>query len=89
MNSNEFVTRKDLLRFKDWLEYRLKDLEKGYSYNKKWVKSKEARQILNCSKGTLQNLLINGKLTASKVGGTLYFSIEDIEKMMDRNKVFS
>lgn len=87
MNPNELVTQKDLQLLKDWMQNKFQIFEKGSLSNKKWVKSEEARKILDCSKGTLQNLLIRGELSASKVGGTLYYSIEDIEKMMDRNKL--
>ena len=52
----------------------------------KWVKSKRAREILNCSPGTLQNLRQNGTLEFSKVGGTLYYSKESILKTLEKNK---
>ncbi|MBG6109827.1 hypothetical protein IWX84_000688 [Flavobacterium sp. CG_9.10] len=53
----------------------------------KWMRSTEVRQLLNISNGTLQNLRINGTLSYAKVGGILFYSSEDINKLMSLNKV--
>lgn len=52
----------------------------------KWVKSKKARDILGCSPGTLQNLRLNGTLTHSKLGGTLYYDMKSINQQLENNK---
>ena len=54
---------------------------------KQWLKSSEVRKLLNISSGTLQNLRINGTITYTKIGGILYYSNSDLEKLLESNKV--
>ena len=54
---------------------------------KQWLKSNEVRKLLNISSGTLQNLRVNGTLTYTKIGGILYYSSNDLEKVIETNKV--
>ena len=54
---------------------------------KQWLKSNEVRKLLNISPGTLQNLRVNGTLTYTKIGGILYYSSNDLEKVIETNKV--
>ncbi|MFV8344658.1 MULTISPECIES: helix-turn-helix domain-containing protein [Flavobacterium] len=56
---------------------------------KKWLKSTEVRKLLNISPGTLQNLRINGTLAYTKIGGTIYYANQDIDKLLEQNKVNS
>ncbi|RTZ02732.1 DNA-binding protein [Flavobacterium bomense] len=56
---------------------------------KKWLKSTEVRKLLNISPGTLQNLRINGTLAYTKIGGTIYYANQDIDKLLENNKVNS
>ncbi len=51
--------------------------------SKKWLKSPEARELLGISPGTLQNLRVNGTLPYMKVGGVLYYDIDDIRKLLE------
>ena len=55
----------------------------------KWLRSTEVRQLLNISNGTLQNLRINGTLSYTKVGGIIFYSSEDINKLLAANKIVS
>jgi hypothetical protein len=81
------ATREDLEQWKNELIQEVSNLIKDHSpQQKKWVKSKRAREILNCSPGTLQNLRQNGTLEFSKVGGTLYYSMDSILKTLEKNK---
>jgi hypothetical protein len=54
---------------------------------KQWLKSIEVRKLLNISSGTLQNLRVNGTVTYTKIGGILYYSNADLEKLLESNKV--
>lgn len=54
---------------------------------KKYLKSSEVMEMLQISPGTLQNLRINGTLPFSKMGGIIYYDIEDIQKVMHKNRV--
>ena len=41
------------------------------------------KELLKISSGTLQNLRIKGTLRYSKVGGTIYYNYQDIEKLFN------
>ena len=83
------VTIQDLQEFKEELLQELKDLFKRSAEGsmKKYVKSSEVIELLKISSGTLQNLRVNGTLPYSKVGGIIYYNYEDIQKLMDANKI--
>jgi hypothetical protein len=84
----EVITREDLNEFRTLLLSDLKDLFKGKDEQpKQWLKSKEVRKLLNISPGTLQNMRINGTLSYTKIGGIIYYSTKDIDKVLEFNKV--
>ena len=84
----EVITREDLNEFRTLL---LSDLITMFNskpqQQKQWLKSSEVRKLLNISPGTLQNLRVNGTLTYTKIGGILYYSSSDLEKVIENNKV--
>ncbi len=84
----EVITREDLNEFRTLL---LSDLNAMFNskpqQQKQWLKSIEVRKLLNISSGTLQNLRINGTITFTKIGGILYYSNADLEKLLESNKV--
>jgi hypothetical protein len=83
----EIVTREDLNEFRSLLLNDLKEIiQTKTQLTKQWLKSNEVRKLLNISTGTLQNLRINGTLTYSKIGGTIYYANHDIEKVLEQNK---
>ena len=78
------ITKEDLQEFKSELLEDIKNLFQFRSTEQKlWLKSSEVKELLKISSGTLQNLRINGTLTCSKVGGTLYYNYRDIEKLLN------
>jgi len=83
------ITTEDLLEFKIDLLQEIKKMIQTPESNsaKKWLKSKEVTKLLNISPGTLQNLRINGTLTYTKIGGTIYYDNTNIEKLLNTNKV--
>lgn len=83
------ITTEDLLEFKIDLLQEIKKIIHSAEPNniKKWLKSKEVTKLLNISPGTLQNLRINGTLTYTKIGGTIYYDNTDIERLLITNKV--
>jgi hypothetical protein len=84
----EILNKEDLNQFHKSLLEDIKEILKGKNeQSKKWLKSTEVRKLLNISPGTLQNLRINGTLTYTKVGGIIYYSDLDIEKLLEINKV--
>ena len=83
------ITTEDLEVFKIDLLKEFKTIleNKTTVKSQKWLRSTEVRQLLNISNGTLQNLRINGTLSYTKVGGIIYYSSEDINKLLVINKV--
>jgi hypothetical protein len=84
----EVITREDLNEFRTLL---LSDLNALFNskpqQQKQWLKSTEVRKLLNISPVTLQNLRINGTISYTKIGGTLYYATSDLEKVLQSNKV--
>lgn len=84
----EVITREDLNEFRSLLLEDLKELiQSKPEQTKQWLKSNEVRKLLNISPGTLQNFRINGTLSYTKIGGIMYYSNSDLEKLMESNKV--
>jgi len=84
----EVITREDLNEFRNLLLNDLKEIiQSKPQQTKQWLKSNEVRKLLNISPGTLQNLRVNGTLTYTKIGGTMYYANSDIEKLLNGNKI--
>lgn len=84
----EILTKADLYEFrKSLLEDIREILKEKNEQTKKWLKSTEVRKLLNISPGTLQNLRINGTLSYTKIGGIIYYANQDINKLLENNKV--
>ena len=83
------ITTDDLREFKmEMLENIQALFEKQTSLKqKKYLKSSELRKLLNVSPGTLQTLRINGTLPYTKVGGIIFYDADEIQNVMDENKV--
>lgn len=80
----ELITKEDLDHFGKDLLKQIKELLEGkQSTQKKWLKSAEVRKLLNISPGTLQNLRINGTLRFTKIGGIMYYALEDLQALLD------
>lgn len=87
----EIVTTDDLREFKiELLDEMKKILHEHHGHpGKKWLKSFEVRELLGISQGTLQHLRSNGTLAYTKIGGTIFYDIENIKKMLEDNMVKS
>lgn len=80
----EIITKEDLQEFKNELFQELRSLIPSQpNHQKQWLKTSDVKALLKISSGTLQNLRINGTLRCSKIGGTLYYNYQDIEKLME------
>jgi hypothetical protein len=85
--SVEILTKADLHQFKTELFSELKTLiAESPNQPKKWLKSYEVRELLGISPGTLQNMRQTGTLTASKIGGLMFFNYDEIVKLMEQQK---
>ena len=53
------------------------------SEKKSWLRSTEVKELLKISSATLQKLRVNGTLSYTRIGGTLYYNYKDIEQLLD------
>lgn len=84
----ETLTKADLHEFRKSLLEDIREILKDTNeQSKKWLKSTEVRKLLNISPGTLQTLRINGTLSYTKIGGIIYYENQDIDKVLENNKV--
>jgi hypothetical protein len=84
----QLITVEDLQLFRSELLNDLKAiLSAAPKVEKRWLKSKEVRKILDISPGTLQTFRINGTLSYTKVGGVMYYAQEEIDRLLSKNKV--
>ncbi|MGE0567005.1 MAG: helix-turn-helix domain-containing protein [Bacteroidia bacterium] len=83
------VTKEDLQDFKTDLLRELTEIiqRKPAKEQREWLKSYEVMKALNISKGTLQVLRSNGTLPFTKVGKCIYFKYEDIQNLLEQNKI--
>ena len=88
MYREQIITREDLNEFRSLLLTDLKEIFNAKEKpQKQWLKSSEVRKLLNISPGTLQNFRINGTITYTKIGGIIYYASNDIEKVLENNKI--
>jgi hypothetical protein len=83
----DIATKQDLETLKAELIQEIKQMLDNQPKIKKWLKSNEVKEILNCSDSPLQNLRINGTLEYSRVGGTVYYPYDAILKLLESSKV--
>lgn len=83
--ATEIITREDLEEFGNKLIGQMKALlsgGNGEGNQPKWIKSYQVKNLLKISSNTLQTLRDNGTLPFTKIGGILYYSLEDIQKVL-------
>jgi len=83
------VTTEDLMEFKVELLEEIKKLlnNQSGSSSKKWLKSTEVMKLLQISPGTLQNFRINGNLPFTRIGGSIYYDADEINKILMGNRI--
>jgi hypothetical protein len=80
----EIITAEDLERFRIKLLQDLKDIL-GHNQNterKQYLKSVEVQKLLKISANTLQKLRVNGLLHPTKIGGSMYYSMNEIDMLL-------
>ena len=83
----EIITKEDLQHFKKELVAEIKEALKAQpNQGKKYLQSPDVRKLLGISPGTLQHLRVTGQLPFTKIGGKIFYEMEDIEGMMEGNK---
>ncbi len=84
---DEHITKEDLQQFRFQLINDLKNLIAQHLEKPavmEWVKSKQVREMLHVSPGTLQNLRIQGKLNPRKVGGSWYYNRKELTDLFGK-----
>lgn len=80
----EFVTKQDLNSLRKLIVDDLKKvLETEVKPKERWIKSKAARDLLQCSPGTLNSL--KDKLKPAKINGTLYWNHNSIIELLEQS----
>jgi hypothetical protein len=84
----QMITTDDLIEFKSDLIDEIKKLlrQTGIQPVKQVLKSPDVRKLLHISRGTLQNMRINGTLPFTKIGNVIYYEYDDIQKMLKENR---
>lgn len=81
------ITLDDLLQVKEDLLNEIQNLKnQGFSTDKKWYRNAELAKLLGISQSSLQNLRNNGTLPFTKISGTIYYDINDINTILKENK---
>ena len=85
----QIITTEDLVAFKSELIEEIKSIFKEMKEHggRKWLRSRDVKEMLGISHGTLQNLRINGSLPYTKVGGVIFYDQGDINNMIESNRI--
>ncbi len=79
----ELITKEDLRQLRVQLLEDIKQHFASQSAQKtQWLKSAQVRAMLSISPGTLQTLRVKGTLKHTKIGGSFYYSHEDIQTLL-------
>ena len=85
MDKNNIVTVYDLQKMKDEIINELALITNQTTTHKEWLRSSEVMEMLSISTGTLQNLRINGNISYTRMGGTLFYKRVDIIAALNKN----
>ena len=88
--ASNIITTDDLREFKIELLEEFKSILSQQNTQltlKRYLKSSEVMDLLQISPGTLLNLRINGTLPFTKIGGIIYYDAQEIQQIMEENRV--
>ena len=81
------ITKEDLQDFKkELLEEIQLLLHSSEHLRKRWLRTEDVIKLLKISPNTLQHLRNTKQIPFFKISGILYYTYEDIEKMMEKAK---
>jgi hypothetical protein len=87
--SVEMITKEDLQIFRiqllDDIKRMLPSIQ-SKEENGEWIKSKQARQILKASPGTLQNLRVSGQLHPVKISGSWRYRLDEVNSLFSKGR---
>ncbi len=80
------ATLEDLERIKTEIIQALKEATQSNSIlEKKWLRSKEVRELLSISSSTLQSMRIKGEIPYTKISGIIYYPADEIHALLNKN----
>ena len=79
----ELITKQDFENFKRELLEALAAFTDKKTPAKEGLRSKEVRQMLKISNGTLMNLRVKKLLNPTKIQGVFYFKLSEIEALLN------
>jgi len=82
MTEIENMTKNELTKFMTGLINEITELLLKSQPGKRFIKSREARELLNCSNSTLLNYRATGILHPNKIGGTFYYDLQEIKNLL-------
>lgn len=86
LRRDQIVTVEDLELFQQELLLKIRHLFTEFSTSfadgRSWLKTAEARKKLKCARTTLHTWRANGTIPFTKMGGTILYSAEAIEKVL-------
>ncbi|MBD8389363.1 helix-turn-helix domain-containing protein [Dysgonomonas sp. BGC7] len=83
-----------ILTYEDFKEFEAKVLKEFEGIKKvlpsispkKWLRSSDIKKLLGVSHGKLQTMRNNKEIPFTLIGGTIFYSLEDVNKMLDAKK---
>ncbi|ARN77941.1 hypothetical protein BST97_07985 [Nonlabens spongiae] len=85
----EVIITDDLENFKKEIIQSVSQLFNNQQQPTQWLKSAQVREMLSISAGTLQNYREKGRLPYTRIGDTIFYDRNDIERILNQNKVGS
>lgn len=85
MQIEDLATKQDLEAFKKDLLQSLTDFmaKQGTSLQKEWLRTKEVRQMLGLSTGSISNLRVKRLLNPTKIEGIYYYKLSEIMALLN------
>jgi len=80
------ATLEDIERMKNEIIDALKEnTNQKKGLEKKWIRSKEAREMLSISSGKLQDMRIKRDIPYTAIGSIYYYPVIEIQNILDGN----
>ena len=85
----KILTVDDLAEFKSDIFNKIDEIKsvQNQHVSKRWLRTDEAAEYLNIAKSSLQNYRINRVIPASKIAGSYYYDIQDIDRLLLDKKI--
>ena len=85
------LTRDDLDQFKlelfEVLDSYFQKMDNSVKEETKWLKSNDVERMLKISTTKLQVMRLNGTMPYSKIGNTIFYDLNDVNKVINNHKL--